>query len=162
MKFLKYICSICIFVVIITDILSANDMNSPINKKLLLKLVNDARRSGFRCGSEYMPSVPMLVWNDDLERAAAVHSLDMMSNDFFDHIGSDNSTPSMRLDRVGYKWSACAENIAQGQASEQEVVAGWLKSTGHCKNIMGRDYTEMGAAKSGNIWVQVFGKRRDF
>ncbi|PJI51521.1 hypothetical protein CTI14_58765, partial [Methylobacterium radiotolerans] len=36
-----------------------------------------------------------------------------------------------------------AENIAAGQETPQEVVTGWLRSPGHCKNIMG-DFTRIG------------------
>ena len=38
------------------------------------------------------------------------------------------------------------ENIAAGQGSAQQVVAGWLASPGHCANILSRRFAEMGAA----------------
>jgi hypothetical protein len=39
-----------------------------------------------------------------------------------------------------------AENIAIGAETAEIVVDGWLKSPGHCVNIMSPDYTEMGIA----------------
>lgn len=81
---------------------------------------------------------------------------------FFSHIGSDGSDVGERLSRARYLWSRAGENLAYGTPSaysEDDIVAGWLASPGHCKNIMQPGFTEMGAAKhSGafDYWVQVF------
>jgi uncharacterized protein YkwD len=47
------------------------------------------------------------------------------------------------------------------------AVDGWLKSPGHCVNLMRPQYTELGLAYSVNLardnsvyWVQVFGTPR--
>jgi len=39
------------------------------------------------------------------------------------------------------------------------VIEGWLKSPGHCKNIMSQKYKEMGVARVGNYWTQTFGSQ---
>ena len=49
---------------------------------------------------------------------------------------------------------AYGENIATGYTSEREVVDAWIKSPGHCKNIMNKAYKEMGVARVGNYWTQ--------
>jgi uncharacterized protein YkwD len=36
------------------------------------------------------------------------------------------------------------------------VIDGWLKSPGHCKNLMDKSYKEMGVAKVGTYWTQEF------
>ena len=38
-------------------------------------------------------------------------------------------------------WSGKAENIAAGQGSPQQVVAGWLASPEHCANVMNGRFT---------------------
>ena len=53
-----------------------------------------------------------------------------------------------------------AENIAKGYTSSEDVVKGWMNSSGHKANILG-DYTTIGvgAVKTdyGYFWVQIFG-----
>ena len=65
--------------------------------------------------------------------------------------------------RAGYRPRISGENIAFGPQSAEEVVAGWLGSPGHCANIMGPRFQEIGVGvasgrKRGRIyWVQTFG-----
>lgn len=47
-----------------------------------------------------------------LQDAASAHSLDMAVNNYFSHTGSDNSTPSERIQAAGYNWNFSGENIA--------------------------------------------------
>ena len=46
-----------------------------------------------------------LAMNTALNNAALGHSEDMARNDFFDHTGSDGSSPWDRMARAGYQWS---------------------------------------------------------
>ena len=52
------------------------------------------------------------------------------------------------------------ENIAAGQADPDEVITGWMNSTGHRKNILEANYTGVGVGcfnyKGINFWVQCF------
>lgn len=68
----------------------------------------------------------------------------MACNGFFSHTGSDGSSPSQRISRQGYHWSAIAENIAAGYGDPASVVAGWMGSQGHKENLLNPDYTEVG------------------
>ena len=104
----------------------------------------------------YFPLVNAVVWNDNLELAAYNHSKDMDDKNFFSHTGSDGSDAGDRLDRVNYAWQTYGENIANGYTSEEAVVKGWIESEGHCKNIMHANFQQMGVAKSGSYWTQVF------
>lgn len=125
-----------------------------------LDLVNTLRANPFRCGNETFQAVPSLKWSNALAAAALRHAQDMSNNNFFAHQGSDGSKIGIRVKETGYEWQAVAENIAKGQRSLTEVMEGWQSSSGHCKNIMGNAYTEMGLARVENIWVQVFAKKR--
>ena len=131
----------------------------------VLSLVNAARSKARKCGRQSFPPVPPLTLSAVLNRAALIHSQDMARNDFFEHRGSDGSMVGDRTARVGYRWRAVAENIAIGAETAEIVVDGWLKSPGHCVNIMSPDYTEMGIAyvtepksEPGIYWTQVFGR----
>jgi len=66
----------------------------------------------------------------------------------------------------GYGWRVVGENIAAGQGSALQVVAGWLACPGHCANILSPDFREMGTAYGLNpkaameiYWTQVLGTR---
>jgi uncharacterized protein YkwD len=137
---------------------------SKVSEKVL-SLVNAARGKPRKCGRTSFQPVPPLKLSAMLNRAALIHSQDMAKNDFFEHQGSDGSKVGDRASRVGYRWRAVAENIAIGAETAEIVVDGWLKSPGHCMNIMSPDYSEMGVAyvtdpksKPGIYWTQVFGR----
>ncbi|THU39910.1 CAP domain-containing protein [Niastella caeni] len=133
--------------------------DSSVNESTLLALVNNVRKTGCTCGSTAMPAVAPVTWNNLLEKAALLHSADMNKNNYFSHTGLDGSSPGTRLTRVGYNWIAYGENIAKEYTSEQAVMTDWLKSEGHCKNIMSSNVKEMGVGRDGNYWSQLFGAR---
>jgi uncharacterized protein YkwD len=125
-----------------------------LNKSVMLQLVNKVRQSGCRCGDTYYYPAPPVSWNAQLEKAAYTHSADMYTNDFFSHIAPNGSRGGKRIAAAGYSWKAYGENIATGYKNERDVVEGWIKSPGHCKNIMNKAYKEMGVARVGNYWTQ--------
>jgi uncharacterized protein YkwD len=136
--------------------------------KVVLAAVNSARATARSCGSQYYPAAPALAWNGALGDAALRHSRDMAEKRYFSHSGKDGRSVSDRALSGGYRWRRIGENIAAGQSSPEEVVAGWLASPGHCANIMNGTFTEMGAAyaidrgrrEARAYWTQVFGTPR--
>lgn len=108
----------------------------PDFRNSLLQAINDARAVARSCGSTAMPAVAPLAWNDQLFSAAARHSTDMATNNYFSHTGLDGRSMSQRVTAEGYAWSWVGENIAAGQSSVSVVMNGWLASPGHCANIM--------------------------
>lgn len=126
----------------------------------LLTAVNEARASGATCGSKIMPPVPALTLDARLVRAAEVHSQDMADTKEMRHEGSDGSRAGDRITKEGYAWSTWGENVAWGQGSVQGAMQAWLKSAGHCENIMNANYTQLGAAGVNNYWTQVFARPR--
>jgi uncharacterized protein YkwD len=134
--------------------------------RAVLRLVNEARSRARTCGDRAFAPAPPLAWNDSLAVAALVHSRDMAARNYFDHADAAGATVVQRATRSGYRWRVVGENIAAGQGSARQVVAGWLASPGHCANIMERDFAEMGAAYAIEphsameiYWTQVFGAR---
>ncbi len=125
-----------------------------------LKEVNMIRASEATCGTTPYTPVAALIWNDQLAAAALRHAKDMQTNNFFNHKGSDGSQVDKRVTDAGYNWATVGENIAKGYNSLSSVMAGWKGSATHCKNLMSADYTEVGIANVGDIWVQVLAKKR--
>jgi uncharacterized protein YkwD len=121
----------------------------------LLTLVNTTRKSGCTCGSTKMAPVPVVGWQKQLESAAIKHSQDMEKQNYFSHTGKNGSSPGDRITAEGYKWRTYGENIALGYPDAPAVVAGWIKSEGHCKNIMNENFKEMGVGRSGSYWTQI-------
>lgn len=130
-----------------------------VNQSTLLQLVNNTRQLGCTCGSTVMPPVAAVTWSNQLSTAASNHSNDMSSNNYFSHTGLNGSTAGERITAAGYMWRAYGENIAKGYTSEQAVVDGWLKSEGHCKNIMSPLFKEMGVARVSTYWTQEFASK---
>ena len=129
-------------------------------------LLADARAQDRQCGGESYAASPPLTWNDRLGAAAQTHSEDMAQSGRMSHEGSRGETLADRLDAVGFKPRAWAENVAAGQPDAATVVAAWLDSPGHCANIMSAAYTEFGAgvhrdASGRRYWTLVLASPRD-
>ena len=112
-----------------------------------------------------------LTMNTALNNAALGHSEDMARNDFFDHTGSDGSSPWDRMVRAGYQWSRAGENIAAGYVTPEDVMQGWMGSAGHRANILNCSFRDIGvgyvylANDTGQVnyrhyWTQNFGAPR--
>lgn len=133
----------------------------------MLNLINQARSQARQCGSVYFQAAPSLRWNDALARAAQKHAQDMADNNYFEHNSRNGRSAFDRMKAEGYRYMSAAENIAQGNRNAQEAVNGWLKSAGHCANIMNPKFREVGMAVAHNnamyvstpriYWVQNFG-----
>ncbi|QYX78752.1 CAP domain-containing protein [Streptomyces akebiae] len=118
----------------------------------VLSLVN-AEREKAGCS-------PVTV-DDKLTKAAQDHSQDMADHQNMSHTGSDGSSMSDRLARVGYRFSTAGENVAAGYGTADSVMDGWMNSPGHKANILNCAFKEIGIglAGPGNYWTQNFGSQ---
>lgn len=125
----------------------------------VLQLTND-----FRAEQGLSP----LTLNQKLTVTAQTYAQTMAEDDFFSHIGEDNSTPWERAEADGYTAMAMAENIAAGQPTPEQVVQSWIDSPGHRQNLLNPNYTELGVGyfelsnDTGQVnythyWTQLFG-----
>lgn len=116
---------------------------------------------------------------DSLESVAAAYAARMVRQRFFEHTAPDGSTFVTRIKRTSYlagglkRWSI-GENIAWGSgrmATPEAIVAAWMRSPGHRRNILNRNFHELGlgiatgAPKAGvnrdaATYVNEFGERR--
>jgi uncharacterized protein YkwD len=133
----------------------------------VIELVNRQRKAN---------GLPPLKQVASLTAAARFYAKDMVDDDYF---GPGHDT----YDRVGGRlvkscgWSArigafyaganaLAENTGEGYSSPEEVVAGWMGSSGHRAHILSGSYWETGVgfqagpSEEGHRWVQDFGRRR--
>ena len=96
-----------------------------------------------------------------LTKAAQDHSQDMADHTNMSHTGSDGSSMSDRLARVGYRFSTAGENVAAGYGTPESVMDGWMNSPGHKANILNCAFKEIGIglAGPGNYWTQNFGSQ---
>lgn len=100
--------------------------------------------------------------NAKLTKAAQDHSQDMASHRNMSHTGSDGSSPDDRITRAGYSWSSYGENVAYGYSTPEKVMAGWMSSPGHKRNILDCSFKEIGIglAQPNSYWTQDFGTAR--
>jgi uncharacterized protein YkwD len=138
----------------------------PNLRQSALQQINAARAAGHTCGGEALPPTGALVWNDLLFSAAAKHSLDMAQRNYFSHDTPEGIDFAQRFSAEGYGWSAAGENIAGGQGSLDEVMAVWLASDGHCRNIMQPVFADVALAcvsqpgtTLGTYWTMELGRR---
>ena len=102
-----------------------------------------------------------------LVEAAGAHASDMVRRHYLDHTSPDGRDPGDRMKAAGYRGSSWGENIAAGYDSAQKVVAAWMQSDGHRKNILNCRFTTIGIGYDGGrvrsdygpgSWVQDFGR----
>ena len=111
--------------------------------------------------------LPPLSFEERLNSSARWKAADMAKRNYFDHADGRGRDFIDRANDFGYRdWHYLGENIAAGQSSPEEVVAEWMASPGHRKNILKREYREIGIAYAtephseyGRYWVQEFGAR---
>ncbi|CAF5036123.1 unnamed protein product [Rotaria sp. Silwood1] len=129
----------------------------------VLELTNEARRSSRWCGWSWYSATTPLQWNNQLGNAARGHAEDMLARNYFDHNSLDGRTPWDRMADAGYPRNcAGGENIAANQNPAAAVEA-WLKSSGHCANLMNSEFKTLGVGQAsggpyGGYWVQKFGR----
>ncbi len=111
--------------------------------RALVTRLNRARATARQCGSTRFAAVPPLVVDERLATAARRHAQAMADRGFFSHISPGGRTPQDRARAAGYR-GLVGENIAAGPATAAAVIDMWLRSPGHCRNLMGPDYRSVG------------------
>ena len=99
--------------------------------------------------------------NDQLTLAARGHSEDMSRIGFFAHESpvEGKRHPQDRVRAAGYPLWGCSENIHMGSGEPLGAHKSWIGSSGHHRNILSKDWREMGTGRSGVYWTQNFGFR---
>lgn len=125
----------------------------------MVELVNEERNK---------QNLPPLKRNRDLDYAARYHARDMAEDGYFNHDSYDGGVIvcgwSTRVGKFYTGWNSLAENIAAGYATPEDVMRGWMNSSGHRANILSSSNREIGVGywpggSYGKYWVQDFGRR---
>jgi uncharacterized protein YkwD len=125
-------------------------------EQTILDLTNKAREK---------EELPPLKPNVLLCKAARGHSANMAKQGELDHV-LDGKNPADRVKETGYQWGSVGENIANGDdLTPAGAVELWMNSPPHRKNILNKDYTEIGIGSARNdkgevYYAQVFASRR--
>lgn len=99
-----------------------------------------------------------LVWDEGLAYCAQERAYEIVEK--FSHTRPDGSSCSTILAEEGISYMSSGENIAYGQRSPEEVMTGWMNSSGHKANILRSGFGRIGvgcAYVNGTLyWVQMF------
>jgi uncharacterized protein YkwD len=111
--------------------------------------------------------LPSLFVNKYLTASAEAKLHDMFQNQYFAHVSPSGENVSNVVSRAGYDYIVVGENLALGLfPTDASVVAAWMASPGHKKNILDSRYKEIGVAVGQGMYqgrkqwliVQHFGK----
>lgn len=115
----------------------------------VLKMVNEERA---KVGAKPLVMTEAQEWMAE-QRAAELTAL-------FDHTRPDGSSYASLAAEEGLECTRIGENIAAGQPNAEIVMASWMSSDGHRKNILDPSYTHIGIGcfQFGGMmyWVQYF------
>ncbi|WP_129597922.1 CAP domain-containing protein [Anaerophilus nitritogenes] len=133
---------------------SQTDTQQRAYEKEVVRLVNIEREKN---------GLKPLKENEELSRVARFKSDDMKDQGYFSHTSPTYGSPFDMMKNFGIKYSYAGENIAKGQRTPEEVVRAWMNSTGHRKNILNVNYTEIGVGYTKDVkgtayWTQMFMK----
>ena len=132
-----------------------------INNAKVLDEINAWRSDVCFCGNIKKRPASELIWDKKLTEIAKEYAKDLNSDNknnntkflYLSHVGTDGSTLKQRLEENNYSVIYCVENIAHLKGNETMVIDHWMNNPTSCGNIMNRQVTNMGMARSGDFWV---------
>ena len=100
--------------------------------------------------------VAAVVESRQLTQAAQAKADDMVRRRYFAHSSPDGKTPWTFIAETGYRYRRAAENLASRYRNDEELQAGWMRSSGHRANILNGQFRETGIGIAGSYVVQMF------
>ncbi len=107
----------------------------------LQRVVNEFRSS---------KGLATLAVSDTLTFSAKWMAQDMAVYNYFSHTSLDGRSPTERMADAGYPATTtwAGENLAAGQTTPREVLAGWINSPGHYAVITNPHYRAIGLGRA--------------
>lgn len=105
-----------------------------MQEEILLNLLNQDR---------ILAGLPPLTLDPELSRIARIKSEDMRDQNYFAHESPTYGKARQMLQRFGYRFTGCGENIAH-HATVQKAQAAFMTSEGHRKNILSAVWEKVG------------------
>lgn len=87
-----------------------------------------------------------LEYNQTLADAAKAKGEDMLSRDYWAHIGPDGTEPWKFFTDSGYQYRYAGENLARDFSNANSAVEAWIASPTHKDNLLSSKYKEIGIA----------------
>ena len=112
-------------------------------------------------------NIPALKIDSKLTSSAESKLQDMFKNQYFQHVSPSGESVSDVVRREKYEYIVVGENLALGVfGGDEQVVAAWMASPGHKRNILDARYQDIGVAVGQGMYqgrkqwliVQHFGK----
>jgi hypothetical protein len=103
----------------------------------LYQLTNEQRQKN---------NLPSLVLNSALSLAAQKKAENMFQENYWSHYAPDGKTPWDFILGANYKYEYAGENLAKNFLFSNGVVDAWMNSETHRKNILKKEYIEVGYA----------------
>jgi len=98
-----------------------------------------------------------LEWNKEAADVARNHSEDMRAHQFFDHVSATTGLdPFQRLKQKNITYTLAGENIAAGFPDAIEAFHSWMNSASHRKNVLEKDFTQLGVGVTKDYYTQDF------
>jgi len=114
-----------------------------LSEDRIVSLINDERDK---------VGLSELIINQKLNLAAKNKAEDMIKKQYWSHNSPDGLTPWVFIKKTGYSYRFAGENLAKGFRSEESLVDGWMNSELHRKNLLNKNYEEIGVANiKGNL-----------
>ncbi len=108
--------------------------------------------------------LPRLIESSALDDSAQHWATYLVATHQFTH----GTNFAGRLSAAGYRWQTAGENIATGYGTARGVVAAWMASPDHCRNILDPSFRNIGVGEApvyvrglpgAATWVTDFGRR---
>lgn len=97
--------------------------------------------------------LPDLIKDPQLSKSAEIKLQDMFQRQYFQHVSPSGDSVSDVVRKTGYEYIVVGENLALGVfAGDSQVVAAWMASPGHKKNILDSRYQEIGLAVGQGVY----------
>ncbi len=88
--------------------------------------------------------LPPLRKNDQLSQAALAKARNMFEENYWAHYSPSGKDPWGFIQGAGYRFSFAGENLARNFYNTPDVMAAWMASPTHKKNIMHEQYQDIG------------------
>jgi len=95
-------------------------------------------------------NVPPVKWESTIRGTAYNHSLDMATQNYFNHTNLSGESPFDRMSEDGIDYTVAGENLAYGQSSSIFAHEGLMNSMGHRKNLLTQEFTLLGVGVAFN------------
>lgn len=125
---------------------------SPDDRQLIdevFRLLNQHRAANGR---------PALTYDERLGEAIQGHCRHMAEHSFFAHAAPEGAVSEFTARANLCGASAGGENIAYNQRTPADVMATWIRSSGHNQNMLNTGYRRVGICHFQRRWGQIFGR----